>query len=311
VAGAFTTNVGKMQNYGMELSLSSDNIRSTNSFSWSTDLNLFFNKNKLTQLSGNIDRNVGNQLFVGYSMTSIYDYQKLGIWQKNEAAQAAVYGAVPGQIKLADVSGSASDGKPDGKIDDNDRMIIGNSDAKLQGGLTNRFSYKNWDFSVVAYARFGGTLISQIHQPLASYLTIQDGKRNGIKVDYWTPNNPTNWFPMPSASMSPQSTAWTTLGYYDATFVKIRSINLGYTFNTSQLRILKAQSIRLYATIDNVGYLYSPFKRQTGIDPEGTNTGNAGVSNPGNIRGGTNATITISAATPPRRTFIFGANINF
>ncbi|WP_207494795.1 SusC/RagA family TonB-linked outer membrane protein [Aridibaculum aurantiacum] len=315
VAGAYTTNVGEMQNRGMEFTLTTDNIRSAKGFNWSSDLNLFFNRNKLLKLTDNIERNVGSQLHVGYSMTSIYDFKKLGIWQMSEAAEAAKYGAVPGQLKLADVNGVDATGKqtgqPDGKIDDNDRHIIGNSDAKIQGGFTNRFSYKNWDLSVVTYGRFGGMLISQIHQPLASYLTIMNGVRSGIKVDYWTPTNPSNWFPMPQAAISPQSTAWTTLGYYNASFLKIRSINLGYTFSNNQLRRMNAQSIRLYATVDNVAILFSPYRRLTGIDPEGTNTGNAGVVTPGNIRGGNNGVITINAATPQRRTFIIGANINF
>ncbi|MDB5193658.1 MAG: TonB-dependent receptor [Segetibacter sp.] len=314
VAGSYTTNVGKMENYGVEFSLSTQNILSPKGFNWTTDLNLFFNRNKLVQLSGKIERNVGSQLFVGSSMTSIYDLKKLGIWQINEAADAAKYGSVPGQIKFADVNGVDATGKltgvPDGKIDDNDRHVIGNSDAKLQGGMTNRFTYKNWDLSAVAYARFGGLLISQIHQPLSSYLTILNGVRSGVKVDYWTPDNPTNWFPMPSASISPQSTAWTSLGYYNASFVKIRSINLGYTFNNAQLRRLNAQSIRFYATVDNVATLFSPYRNQTGIDPEGTQTGAGGVVNPGNLRGGNNGVITISATTPQRRSFIIGANIN-
>lgn len=309
VAGAYTTNVGEMQNWGMELSLSSVNLQTRSGFSWTTDFNLFFNRNKLLKLSNGISKDIGNQLFTGYSMTAIYDYKNQGVWQKNEAAQAAIYGAVPGQIKLQDYSGTG--GKPDGKIDANDQYVIGNGDAKLQGGMTNRFAFKGFDFSFVLYARFGGLLISQIHQSQASYLTVLDGKRSGIKVDYWTPTNASNWFPEPSASVSPQSTAWTTLGYYSASFVKIRSINLGYTLPGKWLQRIGAQSVRLYGSVDNVATLFSPYKRQTGIDPEGTNTGNQGVGNPGNIRSGTNAPITISAATPPSRNFILGLNLTF
>ncbi|HTE12897.1 MAG TPA: hypothetical protein VK645_18080, partial [Chitinophagaceae bacterium] len=136
-----------------------------------------------------------------------------------------------------------------------------------------------------------------------------DGKRNGVKVDYWTPTNASNWFPEPQATVSPVSTAWTTLGYYDASFIKIRSVNFGYTFSGASLKRLRAQSVRLYFTVDNIGYLYSPYKKQTGIAPEGTNIGNSGVSDPGNIRAGTNGVITISASTPPTRNFIVGANI--
>lgn len=259
VSGNYTTNVGSMQNQGMEFTVSTINIQNRHGFSWTTDLNLFFNQNKLLSLSSGIAQDIANQLFVGYSMTAIYDYKKLGIWQKNEAAQAAQYGSVPGQIKLEDHSGPG--GKPDGKIDaNNDRYVIGNGDAKLQGGMTNRFAYKNFDLSIVAYARFGGLLVSQIHQPVASYLTVMDGKRNGIKVDYWTPTSPTNWFPEPSTSISPISTAWTTLGYYNASFVQIRSINLGYSFRDRMLKRVNAQSIRLYFTVDNVGFLSLPIK---------------------------------------------------
>jgi hypothetical protein len=153
---------------------------------------------------------------------------------------------------------------------------------------------------------------------VASYLVIQDGKRNGIKVDYWTPTNPSNWFPNPSAqsangtlAWSSISSAWTTLGYYSATFVKIRSINLGYTFTPSLLKRVGAYSIRLYGSVDNVATFFSPYLDKTGIDPTGTNIGNAGVQTPGNLRGGTNGVITISASTPQTRNFVLGLNVTF
>ncbi len=312
VAGSYVTNVGEMENKGVELSLSSVNVRSKSGFTWTTDLNLFVNKNKILRLSNGVTQDVANQLFVGYSMSAIYDYKKVGIWQLNEAEAAARYGALPGQIKLEDHSGP--NGKPDGVINElYDRYVIGDMDAKLQGGLTNRFSYKGFDMSFVLYARFGGLLVSQIHQPVASYLTVMDGKRNGLKVDYWTPTNASNWFPMPQTSISPISTAWTTLGYYDASFLKIRSINLGYNFSNNLLRRWKAQQLRLYFTVDNVATLFSPYFKQTGIDPEGTGVGNQGVGNPGNIRNNNNGngTITIGAGTPPARTFTVGTNVSF
>lgn len=315
VAGAYTTNVGQMQNWGMEFSVSSANIRTKN-FTWSTDLNLFFNKNKLLALSNGVAQDIANQLFVGYSMSSIYDYKKLGIWQTSEAPQAAIYNSTPGQIKLADINNTKAPLTPAAE------SVIGNGDAKLQGGMTNRFTYRHFDLSFVVYARFGGLLVSQLHQPYASYLTVDDGKRNGIKVDYWTKTNPSNWFPNPDAeslnqttpAWSPVGTAWTTLGYYSATFVKIRSINLGYNFAPEILKKIGAERIRVYATVDNVATLFSPFLKQTGVDPTGTNLGNTGVSNPGNLRpnnGTGNGALTISASTPIPRSFIFGTSISF
>jgi len=313
VAGAYTTNIGQMQNWGMELSLTSVNIESAHGLTWTTDLNLFFNRNKLLALSNNTKQDIAQQLFVGYSMSSIYDYKKLGIWQQSEVAQAAAFNSSPGQLKLQDYSGP--NGKPDGVINANDKHVIGNGDAKLQGGMTNRFTYKHFDLSVVMYARFGGMLISQIHQPTSLYLTQMSGDRNQIKVDYWTPTNPTNWFPNPGNVLSPITDAWPTLGYYDASFVKIRSINLGYTFTPAILKRVNAQNIRIYATVDNVATLFSPYLRQTGIDPEGTGTGDQSVSPIGNIRNNAAATgnnmITVGASTPPVRSFILGLNVTF
>jgi TonB-linked SusC/RagA family outer membrane protein len=307
----FFTNVGQMENNGMEFTVSSLNISTRSGFTWSTDLNLFFNKNKITYLSDGVTQDIANQLFVGNSMTSIYDYKKLGIWQKNEAATAATFNSVPGQLKLEDYSGPT--GKPDGVIDANDKYIIGNGDAKLQGGMTNRFAYKNFDLSIVMYARFGGLLVSQVHQPTGTYLTQMSGDRNQVKVDYWTPNNPTNWFPSPSNTLSPVTNAYTSLAYYDASFLKIRSINFGYTFNKQLLNKIHAQNIRLYVSVDNIATLFSPYMKQTGIDPVGTGTGDQSVGGVGNIRTGQgdNNVITVGAATPPMRTFILGANISF
>jgi len=312
IAGPFTTNVGSAQNWGMEFTVSSINIQTHSGFTWSTDLNLFFDRNKLLALSGNITQDIANQLFVGYSLTSIYDYKKQGIWQQSEAAQAAVYNSVPGQIKLQDYSGP--NGKPDGVINTSDEHVIGNADARIQGGMTNRFAYKHFDLSVVMYARFGGLLISQIHQPTSLYLTQLGGDRNQIKVDYWTPTNPTNWFPSPAQVTSPITTAWTTLGYYSASFLKIRSINLGYTFAPDVLKRLGAQNIRIYTSVDNVATLFSPYLKQTGIDPQGTGTGDQSVAPIGNIRSGSSAgnnTITVGASIPPTRTFILGLNVTF
>jgi hypothetical protein len=209
----YATNIGKMQNRGLEISISSINIETPGGFQWSTDLNIFWNRNKLLFLDDGFVRNIQNGLHLGEPLTAIYDYDKIGIWQTSEEAQAKSFGQVPGQLKIRDISGP--EGVPDGKITpDYDRTILGSGQAKWQGGITNRFSYKGFDLSFVTYARIGGTLVSAIHQPLAGYLTINDGRRNQLKVDYWTPENPTNDFPAPLAVITPPqaSTAWSTLG---------------------------------------------------------------------------------------------------
>ncbi len=190
-------------------------------------------------------------------------------------------------------------------------------DARLQGGLTNRFSYKGFDLGIVMHARFGGLLLSQIHGPAASYISQLSGRRNSIKVDFWTPTNPTNWFPMPAGEHATYSTladGWRTLGYYDASFVRVRSINLGYAFRPAVLQKVGAQNARVYFTVDNVALLWSPFYSQTGIDPQATAAGERGVGGAyGNIRqnGAGNGALVVSLGTPPRRTYTLGLNLTF
>lgn len=306
VAGGYTTNVGEMSNKGIEIMLSSVNIENPKGFSWYTDFNIYSNKNRIEYLSANVERDIANQLHKGYSMTAIYDYNKLGIWQTHEAAEAAIYNSIPGQLKLEDVN-------KDGVINEADRKVIGDGDAKWQGGLTNRFTFKGFDLGIVLTGRFGGKLVSMIHQPNAGYLTAMDGRRNQLKVDYWTPDNPSNWFPAPQTSISPVSDAWRTLGYYDASYVKLRNISLGYTFSKGVVDYLKVQSIRLYFNADNLAVLYSPFYKQTEIDPEGTGTGYQGVGSNYNLRNNNNGNgfVTIGLTTPSRKTFTLGAVVKF
>ncbi|MCX2484186.1 SusC/RagA family TonB-linked outer membrane protein [Pedobacter sp. MR2016-24] len=306
ISEPYLTNIGNVNNKGLEVALSSQNITTAGGFSWGTDLNFYFNRNKLVALNGNTTQVTNAQLFVGQPLTAIFDYKKLGIWQTEEAGEAASYGSVPGQLKLEDHNG-------DGKISVDDKYVIGNAQAKIQGGMTNRFSYKGFDFSFVVYARFGGTLISQVHQPLAGYLTINDGRRNQLAVDYWTPTNPTNAFPSPNVAggliASPlTSDAWSTLGYYDASFIKVRSINFGYSFTSKLTEKLGAQKIKVYIAAQNPFILYSPYVKAGGLDPEATGTGNQGVADPGNI---SNRALTIGATLPATRSFLAGLNVTF
>lgn len=297
----YTTNIGEMSNKGLELSVSTKNIDSKNGFSWSTDFNIFFNRNKLEKLTDGFSMNIASQLFLGQPLSAIYDYQKLGVWQIDEAHEAIKYGAQPGSIKLADLNN-------DGVIDaNNDRKVIGSGQADWQGGMTNRFSYKGFDLSFVLYARMGGTLVSQIYQPYAAYINVMDGKRNNIKVDYWTPENPTNAFPSP-IGLQNSTLGATTLGYYDASFIKMRSINLGYNVRKAVLDKLHIQNLRVYANVLNPFVLYSPYMRMGGVDPEATGTGSQGISNPGNL---SSRALTINLTTPPTRTFMLGVNVTF
>ncbi|MBN1417020.1 MAG: TonB-dependent receptor [Bacteroidales bacterium] len=313
ITGAFLSNVGEMENKGFEFTVSAIPVQLSN-FTWSLDLNIFLNRNKILKLYRDIERDVQGQLHVGHPFNAIYDYEKLGIWQTEEAEEAASFGQLPGQLKIKDQNN-------DGDItSDLDRKVIGSGEAKWQGGITNRFVYKGIDLSFVIYARFGGTLVSYLHQPTRGYYTIMDGRRNGLKVDYWTPENETDWFTLPQAannySINPPnaSAAWQTLGYYDASFVKMRSISLGYSIPKKLLDFVKIDVLRFYFTTQNPFLIYAPYvTKWNGVDPEPTGTGTIGaVGQADNLRNsGNNPALVIGGSTPPTRSYMFGLNITF
>lgn len=299
-------NQGQTGGHGFEVSLSSINVKSSSGFSWSTDANLFLSREKILALQPGLMQDVGNGWYVGQPLTVIYDVKKAGIWQTSEATEAAVYGAAPGDIKIEDVNKS-------GSIDAADRQVIGDFQPDFVAGLTNSFQYKNFDLSFTMFGRFGQTVV-------VTYLTA-DGGANGhpffmnsrvnqYKVNYWTPDNPTNEFPQPDASRDAlQYTS--TLSYRDGSFIKLRTINLGYNLPSTLLNRFGINSLRLYLSAQNPFIVWAPLVRDgLGIDPEGNGNGNA----VGSTAGGTpvvGRAVTVNMGVPPSRQFIFGANLKF
>jgi TonB-linked SusC/RagA family outer membrane protein len=301
------TNVGATSSYGMEFSLSSVNIKSPKGFRWTTDLNVFFNREKIDALQGGLTEDLGNGWFVGQPITVIYDFKKAGIWQTSEATQAAVYGAKPGDIKIEDL------GK-DNALTAADRQVIANFQPDFVAGMTNRFEYKNFDLNIVMFGRFGQTVV-------ANYLSADGGgsgypfflnsRVNQLKVDYWTPTNATNDFPQPDAGVDglPYTS---TLTYRDGSFLKIRTIELGYNFSSKTLGKSGIQSIRAYVSAQNPFIVWAPFVRDGyGIDPEGNGNGNAVGTQGGGAAAVAGRAITVGMGVPPTRQIIVGVNLKF
>ncbi|MFN8291417.1 MAG: TonB-dependent receptor [Chitinophagaceae bacterium] len=314
--GASTTrkNLGKTQGSGLEINLSSVNIKSKTGFTWTTDLNFYFNREKIIQLqNANITQDIANGWFVGQPLTVIYDLRKIGIWQLEDSSKGLIAAQLapvqyPGQIRVEDVNG-------DHKIDAADRQILGNFQPKWEGGITNRVEFKNFDFSFVIFARMGMKV-------LVPYITADGGaqgfpffmqsRNNQLKVNYWTRTNPTNEFPAPDAGTDRFIYA-STLGYQDGSFVKCRSINLGYQVPSKILGKSGLKSLRLYVNVTNPFIIYAPFvKNGFGPDPEGNGYGGA-VGTPA-ISGSVAAQgrqISVNANNPATRQFILGLNLKF
>lgn len=305
-ANSVLVNQGKTSGKGFEATISSVNVRTSGGFTWETDANFFFSREKITALQPGLKQDIGNGWYVGQPLTIIYDVKKIGIWQTDEAAAAAAYGAFPGDVKIEDVDKNNA-------INATDRQVIGDFQPDFIAGLTNRFTYKNFDLNVVMFGRFGQTIV-------VTYLTA-DGGANGYpffgnsrvnthKVNYWTPDNPTNEFPQPDASRDAlQYTS--TLSYRDGSFLKIRTINLGYNLPESLTKRMGLSSMRVYLSAQNPFILWAPLVSDgLGIDPEGNGNGNA----IGSTAGGTPVvarSITVNMGVPPTRQFILGVNLKF
>ncbi len=294
---AVTRNVGQTRNKGIELGFTTVNVNTASGFKWTTDFTFTKNKEEIISLyNGKVD-DLGNRWFIGYPLNSYYDYKKVGIWQLNEKEEAAKFypgdkanplGAGVGQVKVQDTNG-------DGVITAADRVILGSDIPKFSAGFTTRFSYKGFDLSAFLFGRFGNMIVSGFHQNNNALA----GRYQQIKVDYWTPNNPTNEFPRPFSTQEfPQYN--TTLIYFDGTFVKIRNINFGYTFPQSISKKLGMESLRLYTSIQQPKIWSQYRSKYNGIDPEATITSS-----------GTGTTNVGSGVTPATSVTTFGLNIRF
>jgi len=305
-------NLGKTNGKGIEINLTTVNIPSHGGFSWSTDYSFSANREKITQLPNNEPYDIGNGWFVGQPLSVIYDVKKIGIWQtadKTNGTLARQTSPVqfPGQIRVQDVDGN-------GIINAKDRQIIGNFQPQWEGGLTNRFSYKSVDLSVVMYARMGmKVLLPYLTDDggASGYAFFNQGRVNQIKTNYWTPTNPTNGFPAPDASTDRFLYA-STLGYADGSFIKCRSINLGYTFPGDLVKTIKLTSLRIYANVTNPFIIYAPATRNgLALDPEGNGYGGSVTSNAGGNTAVQGRQISVNLNNPATRMFTVGINAKF
>lgn len=235
-------NVGITENRGIELALHTSNILSKE-FTWNTDLTFYLNREEIVELyNGKVD-DVGSNWFIGQPISVYYDYKWIGIWQESEAAEAAKYGKVPGDIKTADLDNS-------GTVTDADRMIIGTQQPDFVINMVNRFRYKDWDLSFELYSRWG--------HMINAGLLWQESTTNtsGLNLNYWTPENPTGDFPRPNENVA-QYQQSSVLPYRDGSFIRLKNVSVGYTLPKSFLSKLRIERARIYLTGENL-YTWSP-----------------------------------------------------
>lgn len=244
-------NLGKTKSSGWEVSLNGTIIKNKD-LEWNVGGSISTQKNEIVRIDGRIDENgkpindLNNKWFIGESMNVSYNYVFGGIWQTGETPTEDQYlpgdaAPVPGDIKIQDYNG-------DGKITTDDRKIY-NLDPDWYGTLTSSLHYKGIDLSLEFY-----TVQNVIKSNPYLYAYNQggslNGKKNGIKVNYWTPENFSNEAPRPQYTASVPN--FGILAYQDASYFRLRTATLGYTFPKNLTKKIAIEKLRFYFTSTNL-----------------------------------------------------------
>ncbi|OUJ74027.1 SusC/RagA family TonB-linked outer membrane protein [Hymenobacter crusticola] len=308
--GSYTANVGATQNKGIELSLNGVILNNLNGWTWEAGVNMYANRNKITSLAGNQPRDENNWWFVGKPINVVFDYEKTGLWQEGDPYLSILEpGGQVGMIKVKYTGDYNADGTPTRAIGAADRQIL-DTNPKFQGGFNTRVAYKGFDLSTVGIFQNGGLLNSTIYGS-AGYLNMLTGRRGNVKVDYWTPTNTDAKYPNPAGPRTGDNPKYgSTLGYFDASYLKIRTITLGYNFdNITWLKNKGVSRMRLYATAQNPFVFFSPYKKESGMDPETNSRGNENAA----VAYGANLSriLTLGTNAPATRTYLAGLTLTF
>jgi TonB-linked SusC/RagA family outer membrane protein len=255
-------NIGSLQNTGYEFSVESSNL--TGKLAWSTAFNIALNENKVLALGGEDYKEMPisddhlktgsiRRLVVGQPVGVIYGYRFDGIFQ-NEA-EAAQQTASPSPIGVGLRRYRSLNG--DDKVDaNNDREILGNTNPKLFGGLTNTFAYKGAELAVFLQYSYG----NKIFNYNAIELDMPTGGQNVYAAlrDRWTPENPSNIYPRASTN---RAVLVSDRFVEDGSYLKLKSLSLSYSFPIGKKYI---RGIRAYVTGQNL----ITWTKYTGYDPE-------------------------------------------
>ena len=311
--GSYWANIGKSQNKGLELSLTGTIINDRNGWSWDAGLNFYTNRNKIVELASGQDRDEGNAWFVGYPINSIFDYEKIGIWQEGDPYLNILEpGGNVGMIKVKYDGEYGSNGEPVRRIGAADRQII-SADPDWLGGFNTRVAYNNWELNVIGTYQHGGILVSSLHAS-NGYLNMLSGRRGNVKVDYWTPDNTDAKYPKPGGIQSGDNPKYgSTLGYFDASYFKVGQITLSYNFDpqTDWLRKSGITNARLYFSLQNAFVLFSPFNRESGLDPVTNSYGDQNAAVTSSLPYNESTMLTVGTNTPQTRNYLFGINLTF
>lgn len=274
IAESPTVNIGSVKNTGIEFFVSSKNL--TGRLNWSTDFNITHNKNKVINIGSNsigqplqlpgsilgLPQDYANLTVSGRPIGSFYMYRFIGIWQSGQHAEAAVAGAVPGDTRYADLN-------KNGILDEGDKDFVGSPQPLYFGGLNNTVSYGNFSLSIFMNFSGGNKLYNSMRNLNARAVPFNQQLEE--VADFWTPQNPSNKIPRPSQGGNSTflSTRISTRFLEDASFLKLKNLNLSYDMPSALMQKARLQAARITLTGTNV----FTWTKYSGLDPESSSQG--------------------------------------
>ncbi len=260
-----TTNIGSLANQGFEMTLSSANVSRPN-FGWKSTLNFSFNRNKISSLFGETGTytlegkshtgevpDFSNQWFIGKPLDVVWDYRMLGIWQQEEAEEAALYGLMPGDYKVESLDGNYIYEALQ------DKQFIGYKLPRYMLGLRNEFNFlRNFAASVFLRADLGHI---REFSPLVQDFSMFD-RMSTANYAYWTPENRSNEYPR----LSNNTTVFggKLIPYKKTSFLRVQDVAVSYSVPEALVQRMQVDHIRVSFSARNP----FTFSKWPGWDPE-------------------------------------------
>jgi len=287
------SNVGEIGNKGLEITLNSRNIV-TKEFEWSSMFNFSTNSNKINSLAGldtdgdgKEDDLTSSSLFIGEPLSAIYDYTIDGIWQVGDNIPEGYH---PGNYRIVDIN-------EDGKIDENDRSIIGKADPSVRMGLLNTMKFKGFTLSFFLNAVLGGSksyLGKNSYAELVNDNTLRHNRYTEQVEKFWTPSNPGGIYALYNANP-----AINPYRYQNRSFLRLQDITLSYDLPKKWMHAIRIEGINLYVSCKNLLTITG----WNGWDPEPQKSYS-------DINGQTRYTGSCYENDPVMKSVTFGFNIN-
>ena len=285
-------NVGSVRNQGFELLVNTKNL--VGDFTWESSLNFSAIRNEVTDLADVPFILQGGFGFLpdfaiireGEPINAYYGYKVAGVFQtSDDIDNSAQPLAQPGELKYEDVDG-------DGEITPEDRTILGSPIPDFTYGFSNTFGYKGITLSVFIQGSYGNELFNRNLLESDNPTSFRRNRFADSYLNRWTPSNPTNENP----SFIDPSTAYggnnNSRYVEDASFLRIRNINLGYDIPVAGVSFLKSANV--YFSVQNVFTITN----YSGNNPETSSYGDSGI-------------VLDFNAYPLPRIYTIGANIGF